>query len=1343
MVRFWVLLQAVLGGRLNDLLDTYLESLTLSSSLLEEHLTHTHTSGLKKKRRYRDLDCDSVEADSDQIEQVCHEYRYKMLRDLAPTIEGLDNNRTVLVTHLSELNDTTKGTIQMGLGLFPHIDWNNEAMYNGFNQSKVKPILSEAFRLSKKLEQLSNVSNAVLDTQWSNLKTTTDALADNINDFSLAHFVYQLEVGMNLGQLGQMDMAGYFRDRSANTSVDANGWLAALTKSANDFQAGLQEQMIATETARKTNYDKQIKGAQDAADTLDDVTNFFLTEVPNRNANYIDNFKKNGMQTVKDARDTFFKEARAGLDPITRNWQREESIFDSTSAANFAREKKDWDQSERQRMGDFAATFTRFNRMNSDALSDTKLADANDVARMNDLATNMTDTVDTYVYAAQDAVTKTSSQLKTLEHRGTVANTDIAAEFNKLLSQLGDGTTDMQSKISSFLKLSSDSNAGELAALVQSAAAMRDSLSSSQSGKRADMDNLIASLQAKLARKAQDEGSVSLDVERTLAIGSEAALAKLKAAADFQKLTNAEAAEAMSASAGEVLDSIMEDSLGGALGFSTINADMMNALKTNKAFVDDESELSEAEAKQALYALQQLMASQAGASGKSSGDASAAARAVLQSLAAVRDGSLSTRTALAARAGSLGDKLSAIASQLGMSDEGMQRMYGKLLKTIGSSADSQIQAVVGSRLTSSKSEAGKLGAGIAKSVSDSDDSISDTEIAQQRAADVDARFKEKLGSISSALDSQFANRLDRDNAVRIAVRDGLGATRDKLLVEATKAVNAGSSARQAFADDAGSEADAKLSSFGSEIRNLAKSQFSQISDLATQVAASKSIRRTSELDLEKASSAYYSYVEEANRRIGAEGVVLDEADKYFATNASSIWNGGSKEQSDLTKIDAFKNDLMAFMKTVPQKVSREMGAIQDAFLLTDQQIAFKARMLQSLAAGEMTDEERAAVNAQLDSLQQSQALMVNFKEVQRQALNAVFAKNSGLLGQADGSVGNLNEVANSISRMLNSNQKLNNQIDQTFDNSNRDARGMTAQMNAAIDSTQSTLARSIADAGSQAAFSSNITNAQVGSLIDSAGRDGDLDQRLANDVSNSSDQAIAAKQQRLKEFAAMLESNRDQLSEQVTKTLRLANTSDDELKRRVENDAAEKAAQLTIVKNAVEQLLQTWYHYTSAQNRKFARWNKTEDEYVGQFQGSMAFMNQSAMTQVAESSRAVSLDDDLSQKAISDFVAFQNKLSASDEQVRDAVAALNVSTESSVDQLGEMIFKEDNTDKDYDDQARQAAEREGVIATNTANAQMKEIIDSLKTSSLIELDVDPEALRSEIADVDEQLNPHP
>ena len=106
-------------------------------------------------------------------------------------------------------------------------------------------------------------------------------------------------------------------------------------------------------------------------------------------------------------------------------------------------------------------------------------------------------------------------------------------------------------------------------------------------------------------------------------------------------------------------------------------------------------------------------------------------------------------------------------------------------------------------------------------------------------------------------------------------------------------------------------------------------------------------------------------------------------------------------------------------------------------------------------------------------------------------------------------------------------------------------------------------------------------------------------------------------------------------------------------------------------------------------------------------------------------------------------MTFQNGLTISIDQLRDALQALNVSAEGSADQVGEEIYNVDSTDKQLDDQARATASQEASKTESDADAQAQGLMDSftIKATSLLETDDgdNDDVLRAEVSDLEREL----
>ena len=1010
----------------------------------------------------------------------------------------------------------------------------------------------------------------------------------------------------------------------------------------------------------------------------------------------------------------------------------------------FDNESEDWNAAEATRESDIAGSVKLFTRKSSDIVSDIKLNDAQDLLTMNEMSMNVSDSLDTIIYGAQDTIQKAADQLKALKTKTDNAGKDVTSELADLVSQIQDGTTNQRDKISNFLKLAADSSASELAALVQSAAAMRASLTDGQSAAYASVTALLANLQVKLAKKATAEGDVSAQVQQALQLGRSSSGAMLTANAAYQSGANRDAYGRATGAASGVLSWLQDEAVDGSDRSAGVRSDMARASKAQRAFMSASSSLTQQQAQQSVAALMKLARTNTDANGKSIGAAGAAATALLRTLTGVRGGSVSLASALSSRDGSLRSKLVAIATQLGVTEDQVTSMYAGLLKTVAKDADTSISTLMSKRLTAAKSAGGKTGALVGSAGSDIDDLTEDTEQADKAGMEMNARFKAQLGSVASSLDSQFSNRLQRDQTVRNAVRDGLAETHTALVNEATKAFAAVKERVQSYSDDTVLQLGKDLSDFHDDVAKKAKRAFNTLTDLFKQVADSKSERTGAGAALDNNFNRFAEYVASARGNIIDTNSDMDQMEVAFTGNTSGLVAAlQNSSLSDLSELEQSKTDLDQFLKTVPKRISDQMKIIEESFVSTEQQLAAKAQMLQSMVNGSMSDADRASASVELANLEKSRQLMSDFKEVQRQALNQVFAKETGLLGKAGGTMGDLNNIANSVSDMLNSNQQVSDLVDQALRKSQVGSDGVTSALKDAVNGTATALQRQLDAANSQSSFSSNITSAQMGSLIGAANRDGDLANTAAADIGDMSDEQIKAKQAKLAGLAKVLQQNQAMLSEDAAKTLNKANSTNSAMQQAVEADASERATQLIIVKNAVQQLLQSWAQYADSEKRKFIRWNKTEDEYIGQYLGSMSALNQTAMTEVSKTAAAVLADKDSSESAFNQFVTFQNGLTISIDQLRDALQALNVSAEGSADQVGEEIYNVDSTDKQLDDQARATASQEASKTESDADAQAQGLMDSftIKATSLLETDDgdNDDVLRAEVSDLEREL----
>ena len=1372
MINYILLFITVVVGSVEDPVQRYIDALTMQhgrlenpASLIQLHVDSESQNTVvskKKPRKVRDLDCDAVVDYSDAIEDACHSWRYSVLVQTKTKLEGNARNMTTAAMNLQAINGSLNGDPLTGYGLGQLIDLQHAVLYGGSNilesgqEVKYRGLIRNVLAYGLAARNLYDQSVGVMDTAWTNFASVMDQLAEFMGDQQTKKYMLAIADGMADSEIRQKSLLISINQMKTDMVDSGNVLLEDIADRANAAQKPFLVQYTKL-VSKKDDVKKSFtEGQQKASDKLEQVTSFLNDHAVAKMADYIDKMTATGQTDIKKARDDFFNFAHDEAKAFKTDVDKMAQIFSTDSDSFISKEQADWVSAATQQQVDLNSKQRDLKRKSEDESASIKLEDATEMASMNDMAVNLTDWLDTNIYASQDAVLKVSDQLKKLRSSAETVGKDVGNEFNNLLQELTDGTTSQRDKISSFMKLAADSSASELAALVQSAAKMRDGLGTSQSGAYADISSLIANLQVKLAQKAQDQGGVSADVQKALSLGQDTSQAKIGSTGQYQAGMVGQASSGVLSDAEDVLNWLRDSSVTQSGNSSMINRDLQSATAAGASAITDQADLQR---QNALGLIQKLRAlSSAGGKGASQSlnDASDAAQSLLASLSSVRDGTTSLSSLMADRSGALQDKLSSIAKQLGVSDDSASQMFSNLFRTAASDADTKISQLLESKAGNVRNQATTDGGQVSQAQNQVDSLTEETESAQKRAAESDAKFQSQLDQVSQTLDSQFSDRLARDAAIKTAITTGLGTTRDTLAAQAKKALDSVSATRQALADDATVQLDKDLGSLASKVSIASKQQFDQMTDSFGQIQGpgrTDVIRASTQLD--QSISDFSKFFSSMVKTAGTADSAVDIMEREFKSNSTLI--ATSLSNSTVSRIGTDLNQsasqLVGFLKTVPRRISEQIKIIEDSFVSTDQQLAMKAKILESMANKTMTDEERAALSHEMDNLKKSQSLMSDFQVVQRQALNEVFTRQSGLLGKTGGTLGDLQGIANSVSNMLNNNAAINDRVDQAMAKSRVDFDSATSAMNQAVTTTNSSLGRQLDASNSQAGFSTNISNAQMGALIESANRDGSLAAQTASDVTDSSDAAISEKRTKLDAMVAMLQANRNTLLEATQRTLNAANSTSDQFKMDIESNGADRDQQLFIVKNAVQRLLQLWAQYTDTQNRKFNRWNKTEDEYYGQVMGNLRSLNQSAMDEATKTQAILQGDELASSKAILQLVQLENELGAILEQTRDAGQALNVSTERSADQLGEEIYRVDSTDKSLDDQARDSASGQASDMEAQADKQASGILESIhvqlpgtsatKGSLLQEEDVEAlndDTLRNEIDALDSAFN---
>lgn len=1325
-------------GKLLSLLDTNFAP----TSLIEHHLSESRTAAnSKKKRKFVDKDCDGVVSEIDSIERTCSSYRWKLLKAFIPQLTEVFGNHSALLTNISLTNKTMFGdplAIEANevtyYGLSKFISLQSKLLYGGLVPGKGpntgsminwRGLAPHVGKIANLTGRFSEFTIAVLDTEWSNMIRIFSALADYVEQYNVDDYVVGLSAAMADGVEKQKDMLRFFRGELGDSLAIANDWMRNISILSNNFQTGYMNRMDKMKLKFKQMSDRQVADMNKANDKLVSVTDYLGVDAPGKYDQAVYTFTQTGVSKLQEFKEKSTKAIRERMDGLNDKWKSLVRAFKLDNGDNIVLQDKSLGNSESDRRKNLAKTFREFTRNTTNVVASMRLDDAQDIALITDTTTNMTNSILDFTFASQDAITKVQDQAGKLKDRVSDNTRDLRGDLDNLLQELTDGTGNQQEKISEFLKMAADSNANELASLVASAANMRLSLGDNQTAAQAAVDSLIAQLQSKLATKAKEESNVSYQVQSALQVGRDISFAKLKAAKDALDSNNDAAISDMDDAAGGVLEWV-QDASAASDKYAQVHRDFLKVLSTSSDAFSDEADISDASASLGLSKLISLANSAGRTSSRSAADAAEAARAILTTLKQVRSGSISVNQVTILRDGSLRDKLSKIAAQLGMSDDSVGNMFSNLVSSLSSDANSQISNVLTQQLTSAKNIGLKLNSKIDSSQTSLDDLNQETEMTDERSLQLNNDFKSQLSKLASNLDQSFSSATDRDNAIRRAVYVGLDQTRQSMMNQAKKAVTAVTDSRRSLVATVTDQAETDIQSFGQKARSLAKSQFDKVSNAFENMGKAKTDRTRLSNALSRESTYFSQFLDGAWKSANEKHLLVDKADTVFTEFAKPSNSTFTNMSSDITELDKMKHVLIEMQNAVGQKIENSIKVIQDSFLMTDNQLLEKSKMLKSLANASMTDEERAALESEAANLEKSRSIMKTYETVQSQALAQIFQHNSGLLGDASGTVGNLQDIANSVSGMLNSNDKVNAIIDQGLKASGLDAETMMNQMASAITGTSTSIQQMITSNNTQNGFSNNITSAQMNSFLNSAKKDSDLANQVASDLTSSSSAAISKKQALLAQYAAMLHENQAKLSVTSENVLSYMNQSESNFSTAIKANQADQAVQLILVKNAVQQLLQLWSQYAAQQGRKFTRWNSTESQFYNSFTRELESKGSSVFSQYSVAGNGFNQTQNMFDSAVKNFTAFLDHVTAVKSAVHDAAVNLNVSTQHSASQLGERIYQVDVNDRSIDDEGR-AAVTEQLNATKNAIAQqMDEIVNSFKvgkktSSSYVEL----------------------
>lgn len=195
------------AGRYSDKIQSYVDTLLGSdgSSFLESHLNNgarALAASKKEKVRYRDLDCENVEAMQDDIEQECSRHRWQVLKDIFPAIEEVERNRSEIAISINTIAKSLHGTyMDTGINeLAGHqfamlygLKWNDTVFnktvrYKGVaNESEV--LADDAFLNQARL-------NGIFDTEWTNLLNVLHRLQHFTQEFTIDDFNTAIALGM-------------------------------------------------------------------------------------------------------------------------------------------------------------------------------------------------------------------------------------------------------------------------------------------------------------------------------------------------------------------------------------------------------------------------------------------------------------------------------------------------------------------------------------------------------------------------------------------------------------------------------------------------------------------------------------------------------------------------------------------------------------------------------------------------------------------------------------------------------------------------------------------------------------------------------------------------------------------------------------------------------------------------------------------------------------------------------------------------------------------------------------------------------------------------------------------
>ena len=1236
-----------------------------------------------RRRVVYDKDCDFIQHGIDSIENNCAQYRFDKMKFMYPFLQAMGDFDVEIVGNRSRINATVAGDpTSLDTGMREVFGNQRDALY-GQNGTCLQPTRGSISMMEEQLDSLvfeiNKATAGSFDTHWSNLMnidgSIKNATIETVHEFTegvLDTFNISIAAQGLISRMRSLDLNGAY---SASVALLKNlsDSIMALQGKVDDRIARAQESgnKLANNSAKSLG---RLEAKMDSVVNLMDIS-------PSGLDRFTDSLSSGVWKILRAANQSSQADTRdLLLNSLGPNAKKLIDQFGDQSGTFLTDSRKDWTGYTDRYSNSYKNTYRSRDGQVSDATANISQSfDATD-ADIQDEFLDMSSSQSIKLGDVERSARTLAQAGQSLQAKQRAAAAAVKALFRGLISGNSNTIADTQTKIGQIVGIGSQGSGEQLSVASQQVSGLGQSLSDSSNDLSSSLTNLVYKLRSLIADSVNSANSASADQEDSLRSASDLSQSKVQLVADSSSLSSTGATDdwhQMGDDAVSGLEDVVSEAdlerartrrdsqqALSALGSESSEGSFESEMTADRSSSNARSSLVAAgssidglsqSAGQDLAAQQSVIASNLGEVGRardSIRDASqtsvAQASTLFDSLSnedsdAATQFSSSTRTANL-QAGSDIDK--SVSKMESLSSHAATDISNRLANIVGQVVDGTSEKLESAMTATSNTEVGL------SALSDQLDSLPQSATEQQRA--MNSSVIQSLDSVVSKSES-FAQSVGAD----------LSSKQADIVSDVQSSVFKLSSNADGFAlvsSKAGSAIDAQSRAY---------------SQTVTSDALLKNVLR-----LMGDSTAAVS--QELAKDVDQSGADEHEFSNDVTNVKSALINLNTSASNSLSDI---VGDFLKFNASYPDKLSK---AVQEYI---DSLGADGMRLMDAIAGAAKTTAGTGFAASLNDP--SSASVMDDASNVGSDYLSQASQNQDDLIQTSQQTSGRLNGVSSEIDKAKkylkdNADQAVSyrDYMDASARRADMESTSVTGQLSSVVHSTNSSLSLLAGQEGTESGFASNMNKAQSSSMLTMGDVSAKQTAGLSRDVNAAVASTVGEASSSLNEVQSDMERHGAELRAKTQAAWTSVASSDSTLIGNISSDRSQVDLQLMMAKRSLRTLLSAWEKYASTETRKFQKMNSTDNEYMSLTPNRISTANDTSGGSLRTSlSNMNGLNDQVVQ-AVMDYLGFGSTIRGNLDGYRQGLHALNVSTDSGVSQIKEMIYNLNANDEFLDSERR-------------------------------------------------------